>query len=494
MTIAKDLPVYRLSWLDDSGCAPICLNPPITPNRLVHLMLGGLVGTAINRFVCAVGPSPYTLSYPTEVEGAAFACAEQQPPAAGLSAAQWRRNENLRHLWASGHDPIGVVEAEAHRIGMEFWLQPPVSELSVKHETAHAQPTRRYLGSELAQQVQLEIAREAAGRYGIDGWELNLTSCPRHSNDISTFISEMRSTLDTIGRQRGRKVGFSVRVPPTISRSDALGLNVPEWIVDGLIDIIVPSGFGVQDTEHQVSEWLALVADYPVQVCPSIEATYLTAATQGRGVAESDMDNQLTQPLSNDMIRGLAARHWSAGADGLCLSGFPDAALTFGADNYRIVHDIATPLRLEHKDKCYAVSFNNELIPARLDVGPVTLSLHVSDDVAKAGARVRHVLLLLLMEELTHIDEIHVTMNGTTVDRINPLQPAAPAPGAKSWVTFDAATAVPRRGANEIMISSSRPPGVEPDLALILNDVELHIAYHYPDGPWRHPPSFDPRT
>ena len=36
---------------------------------------------------------------------------------------QWRLAQNLRHLWAEGHDPFALQLARARQLGMDYWLQ-----------------------------------------------------------------------------------------------------------------------------------------------------------------------------------------------------------------------------------------------------------------------------------------------------------------------------------------------------------------------------------
>ena len=115
---------YRLSWVDDSGFTASSINPPVSPARLAHLMVGGLAGTPVDAFVATVGPcAGYTLSYPTKVDGMEFLVDRLNAGAALGGGVQWRGGENLRRLWADGHDPARIVMDEAHRLGMDFWLQ-----------------------------------------------------------------------------------------------------------------------------------------------------------------------------------------------------------------------------------------------------------------------------------------------------------------------------------------------------------------------------------
>ena len=85
---------YRLTWVDDSGCAISSVNPPVTPARLRHAMFGGLAGTPVDALGCTVGLNAgYTLSYPTEVEGMEFLVDRLEAGAVLGSADLWRRAE-----------------------------------------------------------------------------------------------------------------------------------------------------------------------------------------------------------------------------------------------------------------------------------------------------------------------------------------------------------------------------------------------------------------
>ena len=113
---------YRLTWVDDSGCSASWVNPPISPTRLAHLLVGGLAGKPVDAFVATVGPcAGYTLSYPTEVDGMEFLVDRLNAGAVLGNGVLWRCGENLRRLWADGLDPMKIVVDEAHRLGMDFW-------------------------------------------------------------------------------------------------------------------------------------------------------------------------------------------------------------------------------------------------------------------------------------------------------------------------------------------------------------------------------------
>ena len=537
---------YRIMWVDDSGCAVTDLNPPITPARLAHAKLGGLAGTPVDAFVCCVGPNAgYTLSYPTEVDGMEFIVDRLASGAVLGSAGLWRGAENLRSLWSGGHDPIAITMAEAHRLGMDFWLQLRLNDW---HHVDAAGEIFRIIGSrfyeehleyhigdegvkgwpeslaknmrffqdfahEEVRRLRFDTAREAMTRYAADGWEYDFMRCPgyfRFGREregaplITDLIRRTRDMLDALETTRGKPLGLSVRVPNTIEGCLRLGLDVPAWIDENLVDIVVPSTFFAQDTEEDVSEWVELADGSPVRIHPAIEEAYLTGATQGREIAEFQIHQDLMQPLTVEMIRGLAARHWAAGADGLYLFNYPNTVDTYGYDNRPAIHDIGSPLRLEHKDKRYAVmrredGFPNcfpqeRQIPAELGDEELVVSLNVADDLAAAGARVARVQLRLLLVELTHLDEVEVTLNGARLTGADALAPGGRAPGSKAWVLYDLTATPPRQGDNQIGIRAVRAARLAAEIPLVVSDIELDVSYRYPDGRWRHPPGFDPRT
>lgn len=538
---------YRLTWVDDSGCTAAAINPPVSPARLAHLMVGGLAGTPVDAFVATVGPSAgYTLSYPTRVDGMEFLVDRLNAGAVLGGGGQWRGGENLRRLWADGHDPVRIVMDEAHRLGIDFWLQLRMNDW---HHVDRRGKVYRLIGSdwyeshpelligtdgaagwpeslqasmawfqdfahERVRRIRFETAREAIERYDADGWEYDFMRCPglfrygeerRNAHLITELIRDTRRMLDEVGRARGKTLGLSVRVPNTVAGAAMLGLDVEEWVADHLIDIVVPSTFFAQDTEEDMREWVKLAAGTPVLVHPAIEEGFLTGMRTGYGIPYFQVKSDPMQAMTVEMIRALAARHHAAGVDGLYLFNFPGTWGTYRYDNSPALDDIASPLRLRFKDKRYAVmrrngSFPNcfpqeRRIPAELGPEPTEVRIEVADDLAAAGARVRAVRLKLLLVEPCHEDRLEVRLNGgEPLPVANPMAAGRAAPGERAWAVFDLTPSPPRRGVNRISVRAERHPRLAAELPLVLSDVEIDVSYRYPNGPWRRPPGFDPRT
>jgi hypothetical protein len=434
----------------------------------------------------------------------------------------------------------------SHRQGMDFWLQLRMSDW---HHVDEAGKVYRVIGSRFyedhpeyligaegvagwpeslqadlryfqdfahdeVRRVRFEVAREAMTRYPeANGWEYDFMRCPgffrsgmerENAPLITELIRRTRQMLDELGERQGKALGLSVRVPNTIEGCRQLGLDVDEWIEAHLVDIVVPSTFFAQDTEEDVSEWVTLASASPVRIHPAIEEAYLTGASQGRDIPQFQIRTALMQALTPEMIRALAARHWAAGADGLYVFNWASTMTTYGRDHMEAMHDIGSALRLEHKDKCYAVMRHNgafpncfpqeRQIPAELGDEALSIRINVADDLLAAGARVACVQLRLLLEELTHLDEVEVTLNGRRLTCTNGLQPGGRAPGSKAWVFYDITATPPVQGNNEIGVRAVRAERLAEEIPLVVSDIELDVSYRYPDGAWRHPPGFDPRT
>ena len=72
-----------------------------------------------------------------------------------------------------------------------------------------------------------------------------------------------------------------MRVPNTLDGTLQLGLDIPTWIEEDLIDMVVPSAFFAADTDEDISEWVELTRDSPVCVNPAIEEGYSAGYTRG---------------------------------------------------------------------------------------------------------------------------------------------------------------------------------------------------------------------
>lgn len=363
--------------------------------------------------------------------------------------------------------------------------------------------------------LRRDIAVEACTRYDITGFLFDFMRCPGYfkfgqeeaGQDVMTeFMRTTREALDRVGEAKGRAVGFAARVPNTIAGSHRLGLDVTTWIAGGLVDILVPSCFFGQDMEEDVSEWVDLAQGSTVQIYPAIEEGYVAGHTSG--FRRWYFNPPVMTPLTNEMIRGLAARHLKRGVDGLYVFNFFGTAITYDYDNREAVDDIGDPLRLKHKNKLFVLTRSHEAnetfqnclqqnhqIPVALTSDPITLEFDVPDNLALARGRLCSVDLWLHLDQLTIDDRVEVCLNGTTLTCHNPMLPGGYDPTADTWLRYDLMDHLPAEGVNSITVRvAKRNARLEDEIPVEIADAELEINYEYPDGDWRRSPGWYPRT
>lgn len=138
-------------------------------------------------------------------------------------------------------------------------------------------------GSEEVRAYHLGLAREYLLDYESDGIELDFMrhaiffrpGCDEMNAPLMTqFVRDVRSLCNEAEAKWGHKLRMAVRVPPYPSDALGLGLDVPAWIRENLVDIVIPSPCGFETvSDPQVSLWKALCPP-PVIIAPCIE--YMT--------------------------------------------------------------------------------------------------------------------------------------------------------------------------------------------------------------------------
>ena len=522
---------YRIMW-DQNGGQEGYYNPPMSPEKVAQAHFGFFEGTPVDAYMCALGPNcGYTVVYPTKVRGMESMVDRLTSGATVGSVQLWRQAENLRLLWEAGYDPLQLQVDEAKRLGIDFWFRLSMNDWH--HADAEGNITniigcRFYaehpeyrigkdglgpgwpgsivsfqdFAHEEVRRLRLETAIEACARYDVDGFEYDFMRCPGYFKYdeleenipvMTQFIRDTRAALDEIGDQRGRPIGLSVRVPNTIAGARNLGLDVPTWIEERLVDIVVPSTFFAADLEEDISEWVELASDTPVLINPAIEEAYLAGHTGG--ITRCFYNPPVFLPLSLEMIHGIAARHWRNGADGLYVFNWFGAAPTYDYDNRPALDNIGDPLRLKYKDKRYVVmrayGYDTNCfphppqIPTQVGADPVTVHISVADDLAEAGDRVKAVRLRVHLTNLTIQDKVEVKLNGTRLECANPLIPGGYAVGRPFWPNYDVAPGLVKCGDNEVSLRmAERNQRLAEELLIEVEDIELEIKYWYPNGPW----------
>jgi hypothetical protein len=127
-----------------------------------------------------------------------------------------------------------------------------------------------------------DILHDVASRYDVDGLELDFNRHPVYfkeemnggvatqdeCNEITQLLRDVRTMTEEVGITRERPMLISVRVPDSVGFSKAIGLDLTQWLQEGLVDILE-----VGDNYH-LEPWRNMVSfghqyDVPVYACLS---------------------------------------------------------------------------------------------------------------------------------------------------------------------------------------------------------------------------------
>jgi len=161
------------------------------------------------------------------------------------------------------------------------------------------------------------IFTEICHRYDVDGIELDffrhliifkeqINGIPITQTQCDKFtemLRRIRRMTEREGLRRGKPMLIAVRVPDSVGYCRALGLDLEQWLKDGLIDIVTGGGY------FKLEPWKNLVAlgktyDVPVYACLVKRRIESEAIVLGNSSKVK-------------IWRGEAYKAWQAGVDGI---------------------------------------------------------------------------------------------------------------------------------------------------------------------------------
>ena len=382
-------------------------------------------GLLKGRMIPLVGTQVDTVSV-SIIEADAPVYDSKVQPIYGLDAhgedpAYWPNiGPNIKTLAKQGKCPIQIHTDFAHKHSMEMWAHLRMNDVhdsflagwlslwKKKHrdllvDTQGMLPDKRLyvtaknMTHEECRRRKLEIVEEVAGRYDIDGFELDyIRHCVLFSRTMrgepvtrqevqimTSLMRQMRQLTDEAAARRGRPIVIAARVPDTLIQSMNIGLDVRTWLEEDLVDILIIGG-GYAVFSLDPTEFVEIARPYGVAVYPCINVPRYPLAAR----------------------RALAARWYRAGADGIYTwnQGSPFEYKT-GEDlienrrrEYADLYEIGDPKMLVGKDKLYPVQnrvnktyhfiAGNAPLPLTLEAGAShKIPLPIGDDVeATAGS------------------------------------------------------------------------------------------------------------
>ena len=503
--------------LNDDGWIMAEAWPPLRIDDLRQQMVATYEGTAAGALCWCVGNNE-VYSYETEVgERFGAGCDDLDP-------VQQRERDNLISLIEAHGGPLQLMVELCHEAGLDLF---PSIRMNSHYETGPNQASGRLRrehpewligrpGEELAAgslewglrtgvnyvvpEVRRHMARiifELIDRFDIDGIELDFMRHPAFFRPQEAYANRylmtdllrcVRQRLDQAGAERGKIPDLAARVPPTLADAARLGLDAEVWIKEGLVDLVIAGG-GFIPFDMPLEEFVEAARGTPCQVYGCIE--------------------HLRPAMDDAVIRGIASRFWSAGADGIYLFNY------FGKSpewKRRMLNQLADPAALQRQDKRFHMEWTDRLAPsdlhdyafryavpsvqlpvvlaeAQVGSGPV-LCLGI-DDVEEAWAEgaVHSCVLRLKMDHYKAEDELEIRLNGEVLypgrasfggwkrlEWTQFPQRVIEAEHAGGSLEFDLSAPPLHEGENAIEIRLVKRTVQQPE-PVVLRDVELAIEY-----------------
>ena len=447
-----------------------------------------------------------------------------------------RAHQNAKHLIGEGNDPLRVLCERAHVKGMLIYptllVQQGSGERGVDTRTSNFRLENKHLeiGAKgdletdarwtqylnfMHQEVRDErsaLIEETLNNYPVDGFELQLNYGlayfhPREVDEGRAIMTQWVRRVYEAVKTSGPERELVLRVPTSVERALSIGLDLREWVDQGIVDVLVGEEIDRSGASDPSADFRELVAAAKGSECRVHAAVY------------SHLDSDRLNEATIETIRAAACNYWEQGIDGLYLAQW-FSQWPYKGPFYEKLRELPHPDVMAPKDKIYHVPTDTgrstqtregpgayvaaqkarlanplmsagpevvQRLPVGLEIGrPVTVQLTTSDDLPRwdSVGRVHEVLLRVRVMEATELDRVSFKLNGRelpdsvrrTINRMYLMNsPRFRVFGY--WYVFRLDRDLwPVKGANSLEVTLlERDPHVTPQIGL--RDVELDIRY-----------------
>jgi hypothetical protein len=317
----------------------------------------------------------------------------------------------------------------------------------------------------------LDFIADYCRQFDFDGLELDYFRHPlffkpgeeeRNLDAMTDFVRQVRKILREIGNTRGRPYLLAIRVPDNVAFARRTGLDVPRWLKEDLMDLLVVGG-GYMPYSGRLKELIDLAHRHGVPAYPCV--------------------NHFRGPLQ---MQTIASNFWALGGDGFYLFNYygvtgKEVNKGWGASAAESLQQIGSVETLRGLDKLYLpdehtsiayIGYSNTSgqLPVRLIDG-TPVELVVGDDVQQAQSQqgVEELRLELKVADMANSEGIAIQVNGTTVPPENIKR--------LDETTFAAHLAAPplRRGINHLVFLPSL--GSAGRMTSQVTGVQLSVRY-----------------
>ena len=263
----------------------------------------------------------------------------------------------------------------------------------------------------------LRLIEEVCENYDMDGIEMDFcrhtiyfreqlfgkNAEPEHVQMMTHFVREARQLTRRVSEKRDRDITVLARVPDAVDLCLRIGLDVENWLKQGLLDILVPG-----DYQH-LTDWKQSVDmghKYNTQVYPCISTTRIAGRAGDCGLDFTEFQDSIW--------RAEAMKIWDSGADGIYTFNLfnPNSELfqqIVDIDRLRKMDKVYAYASGPHFEKWFGKGMNKEYgqFPITVRVGQTEMiEFHVGEDVTEADLE-----LCITLKEADEQDDIDLELN-----------------------------------------------------------------------------------
>ena len=295
------------------------------------------------------------------------------------NAYSYIHTENIRQMVERGEDPQEALVERGHELGLHVYASvrmndnhfhgAQVEDLEKMHHIEMTARRRAHpewlLGDRTSEWFALswdfsvpEIRahryahiEEVCSRYDWDGVELDWQRHAFHFDEdeaywlryvLTDLQRRVRAMTTELAKKRGRPFYLAARVAGSLEMCRRIGYDIPVWIEEGLVDILIPAGGAATDPSIDVSEFKALCSGTDVLVCPGFDG----------GLPDAHVGPEDPEQKNRMRTRAISTRYHNAGADGIYTFNWHA-----GRSNRReLLSQIGSLDTLQNTDKIYAAT------------------------------------------------------------------------------------------------------------------------------------------
>ncbi len=295
------------------------------------------------------------------------------------SAAAYFHTENIRQMLDRGEDPQAALIERGHELGLDVYASvrmndnhfngAQVEDLERLHHTEMTQMRREHpewlLGDQTSEWFALswnmavpEIREhryahieETCTRYDWDGVELDWQRHAFHLPEdeayrlryvLTDLQRRVRQMTEDLAKKRGRPFYLAARVAGSQEMCRRIGYDIPVWIEEGLVDILILGGGAVTDASLEVSVFVEMCREKGIAVYPGFDS----------GLPDPFVGPEARETKDRMRTRAIASRYHRAGAHGIYV-------FNWHADRNskrELLSQIGSVETLRRKDKIYAAT------------------------------------------------------------------------------------------------------------------------------------------